>query len=215
MALTISTGYTFVSGEVVTPTKLNALGVPSLTAAADEVLGCTTTGTVTTITCTAAGRALLDDAAASNQRTTLGLGTIATQDASAVAITGGTITGVTSLTVANATVANLSRVSINKGTAALSDGATIATDCSLGNVFTVTLGGNRTLSNPTNMAAGASYAWIITQDGTGGRTLAYGTAFKFPGGTDPVLSTGAADVDIMTGISDGTSVYCATQKDFA
>lgn len=215
MALTISTGYTFVSGEVVTPTKLNAAGVPSLTAAADEVLGCTTTGTVTTITCTAAGRALLDDAAASNQRTTLGLGTIATQDASAVAITGGTITGVTSLTVANATVANLSRVSINKGTAALSDGATIATDCSLGNVFTVTLGGNRTLSNPTNMAAGASYAWIITQDGTGSRTLAYGTAFKFPGGTDPVLSTGAADVDIMTGISDGTSVYCATQKDFS
>lgn len=40
---------------------------------------------------TAAGRAILDDASAADQRTTLGLGTMATQAASAVAITGGTI----------------------------------------------------------------------------------------------------------------------------
>ena len=39
------------------------------------------------------GLSLIDDAAASNARTTLGLGTIATQDASSVAITGGTING--------------------------------------------------------------------------------------------------------------------------
>lgn len=40
---------------------------------------------------TTAGLALLDDATAADQRTTLGLGTIATQAASSVAITGGTI----------------------------------------------------------------------------------------------------------------------------
>lgn len=44
---------------------------------------------------TAAGRALLDDADADAQRTTLGLGTMATQNANNVAITGGTIDGVT------------------------------------------------------------------------------------------------------------------------
>ena len=53
------------------------------------------------VPCTAAGRALLDDAAASDQRTTLGLGTIATQSAASVAITGGTITGITDLAVAD------------------------------------------------------------------------------------------------------------------
>lgn len=47
----------------------------TLTAAADTLLGAVTTGAVTEITCTAAGRALLDDADASAQRTTLGLGT--------------------------------------------------------------------------------------------------------------------------------------------
>lgn len=54
-----------------------------------------------TYTITAAGAALLDDAAASNQRTTLGLGTIATQASDNVAITGGSVTGITDITVAD------------------------------------------------------------------------------------------------------------------
>lgn len=50
--------------------------------------------TVTLGAITAAGRALIDDANATAQRTTLGLGTMATQNANSVAITGGTIGGV-------------------------------------------------------------------------------------------------------------------------
>lgn len=50
--------------------------------ATDTLLGRATAGpgAVETIACTAAGRALLDDAAASDQRTTLGLGTSAVVD---------------------------------------------------------------------------------------------------------------------------------------
>ena len=44
---------------------------------------------------TAFGRSLVDDADAATARTTLGLGTLATQAASNVGITGGTIDGVT------------------------------------------------------------------------------------------------------------------------
>lgn len=51
--------------------------------------------TVTLGSITAAGRAILAAADATAQRTALGLGTMATQNANAVAITGGTIDGVT------------------------------------------------------------------------------------------------------------------------
>src|SRR5688572_18140193 len=73
------------------------------TALGDVILGEATgvAGTIQEIPCTAAGRALLDDANAAAQRTTLGLGTIATQAAATVAITGGTITGITDLAVAD------------------------------------------------------------------------------------------------------------------
>lgn len=99
---------------------------------------------------------------------------------------------------------------------ALTDGANIATNAALGNIFTVTLGGNRTLDNPTNLVAGRTYAWIVTQDGTGGRTLAYGSFFDFPGGTAPTLSTGAADVDLIVGIAISTTrILCTASLDFS
>ena len=81
---------------------------------------------------------------------------------------------------------------------ALTDGATIAVDMSLGNNFSVTLGGNRSLGDPSNVTAGQSGVIVVTQDGTGSRTLAYaGTKYKFAGGTAPTLTTTAAAVDVL------------------
>ena len=78
---------------------------------------------------------------------------------------------------------------------ALTDATSIATNLALSNNFSVTLAGNRTLANPSNTVAGQSGSIFITQDGTGSRTLAMGSNFKFAGGTAPTLSTTAAAVD--------------------
>jgi len=77
----------------------------------------------------------------------------------------------------------------------LTDGTNIAVDLNTGQNFTVTLGGNRTLSNPTNCVAGQVGSVFITQDGTGSQTLAFGSSWDFIGGTAPVLSTDAAARD--------------------
>lgn len=80
---------------------------------------------------------------------------------------------------------------------ALTDGATITPDFALANNYSVTLGGNRTLANPTNITAGQSGAIFISQDGTGSRTLAFGTYWDFPAGTAPTLTTTANAVDLL------------------
>ena len=67
--------------------------IAGLTSAAGKGIEFTGSGTAAVFDLTTAGKALLDDADATTQRTTLGLGTIATQNANNVALTGGTITG--------------------------------------------------------------------------------------------------------------------------
>lgn len=88
----------------------------------------------------------------------------------------------------------------------LSDGPTISTDASLGTHFRVTLGGNRTLANPTSASDGQRITWEIIQDGTGSRVLSYDTKFTF--GTDvtsPVLSTAAGLRDFITAIYNSSA----------
>jgi hypothetical protein len=67
--------------------------IAGLTSAANKGIQFTGVGTASVFDLTTAGKALLDDADASTQRTTLGLGTIATQNSNNVALTGGSITG--------------------------------------------------------------------------------------------------------------------------
>lgn len=80
---------------------------------------------------------------------------------------------------------------------ALTDGAAIALDASLGNAYTVTLAGNRTLSNPSNPSNGQVIQVYVTQDGTGSRTLAYDTAYDWGAAGAPTLTTTAAKTDLL------------------
>jgi len=97
---------------------------------------------------------------------------------------------------------------------ALTDATSITTDLALSNNFSVTLAGNRTLANPTNIVAGQAGSIFITQDGTGSQTLAYGTYFKFVGGTAPTLSTAAASVDrIDYVVASATKIHAVASLD--
>jgi len=78
----------------------------------------------------------------------------------------------------------------------LTDG-TVAVDLSLGNNFTLTLAEDSTLSAPTNATAGQSGVIVVTQDGTGNRTLGYNTAYKFAGGTVPTVTATANAVSVL------------------
>ena len=116
----------------------------------------------------------------------------------------GNITGAASTAVVlgiNTTSLNSTKFYVSGNSASevvtLTDGATITPDFSTGNNFTVTLGGNRTLANPTNTTVGQSGVLYIVQDGTGSRTLGLGTHWHFPAGSAPILTTTGGSVDVF------------------
>ena len=99
---------------------------------------------------------------------------------------------------------------------ALTDGTNISIDFNVGQNFTVTLAGNRTLDNPTNCVAGQVGSIFVVQDGTGSRTLAYGTSWDFPAGEAPVLSTDAAAIDRIDYIvHTSTDVHAVLTKAYS
>jgi hypothetical protein len=119
--------------------------ISGLTTTADQMIYTTSSDTYATASLTSAGRALLDDASASAQRTTLGLGTLATQDANSVAITGGTISGISNLS--------------DPGTSLQYTFSTTTTDSDPGS-------GNVRLNNATQNAATEIYIDDEDSDGT-------------------------------------------------
>ena len=97
---------------------------------------------------------------------------------------------------------------------ALSDGATITIDMATACHHSVTLGGNRTFAAPSNQAVGQAGSIFITQDGTGSRTAAFNSAFKFVGGTAPTLTTTASATDRIDYIIKSSNViHCAVSLD--
>lgn len=98
--------------------------------------------------------------------------------------------------------------------ATLTDGATITPDFNAGINFIVTLGGNRTLANPSNAKAGQSGVILVKQDGTGSRTLTWGANFKWPAATAPTLSTTASRVDKVFYFCESSSIiHVSCEKD--
>jgi hypothetical protein len=98
----------------------------------------------------------------------------------------------------------------------LSYGATVTPNFATANNFTLTLTGNATFANPSNLTAGQSGVIYLVQDGTGSRTLAYGSQYDFEGGTAPTLSTGANQIDVLVySVRTTGSILCRLLKNFS
>ena len=91
------------------------------------------------------------------------------------------------------------RVIAKKASAAeidtLSSAATVTPDFAASDNFTLTLGTNVTLANPTNLTPGQSGSIFLVQDAAGSRTLSFGSYWDFAGATAPTISAGANKVD--------------------
>jgi hypothetical protein len=99
----------------------------------------------------------------------------------------------------------VTQIGANTSLVTLTDAATIAFDASLGDDFKVTLAGNRTMGNPTNVTAGQTGHISVYQDATGSRTLAWSSNWNLPGGTAPTLTTTASAEDVFAFWAETTS----------
>ena len=105
-------------------------------------------------------------------------------DTTKLPLAGGTITGALVLDD-----------SVGATITAATSASTITLDLGASVHHSVTLAHNTTFADPSNEVVGQSGSIIITQDGTGSRTAAWNSAWKWAGGEAPTLTTTANAVD--------------------
>ena len=184
----------------------------SVTSAADKVPYFTGSGTADVATFTAAGRALVDDADASAQRTTLGLGTISTQDANNVSISGGSVTGLGSPSVASdaATKNYVDQAIAGLRTRIIAEAATTANidltaDLQNGDTLdgvTLVTGDRVLVKDQTDATANGLY--IVVASGTASRDPEHDTIAELSGGM-VVINQGT--------VNDNKIFLCTTDSD--
>lgn len=216
------------------PVDATLTALAAVVTAANKLIYAIAADTFATTDLTAAGRALLDDADAAAQRSTLGLGalsvlsqvTLAELDSSVNATQAEAEAGVentkfmTALRVAQAIVGAVrTYTKAQRGAVvSLTDAATVALDLSAANNFSLLLtsgvGATRQLGNPTNAVAGQSGVLVVTQDATGSRAISYGSNYKFAGGSAPALSTAANAVDYLSYyVESATRIFISANRD--
>ena len=116
----------------------------------------------------------------------------------------------TSPTLTTATITSL----VETKTAPAISSGTLTLNCSLGNVFAVSLNAaitTLTISNIPTTGNAFGITLVFTMDGTA-RAVTWGAAIKWSGGTSPTLTSTNAKVDIfvLTTWDGGTTWYAMT-----
>jgi hypothetical protein len=116
----------------------------------------------------------------------------------------------TTVTNSNITLKQFQETRVDLG----STGGNITLNMANGSIFAMTATSSISNIALSNAGVGASGTLIITQDGTGGKTLTTTSAWKFAGASK-TLTTTANAIDIISFFTDGTTVYAALSKGYA
>ena len=236
---TVSTSATITTGTIPNLTSSTAnitLGtIPTLTAGTTTSTAANiTNGTVQTLTASTATISVGTYSGLINSSTgtfsgaiNSTLGTIATLNSTTGTIGNftTTLTGDVTISTGSATVGTrvavlntaqqYSRAHNFAATALTITSGTVPWNLAENQVATLTVTTNSTMNTPTNPQAGSTYVMIVTQGTGGSNTLSFSTAYKFPGGTVPVLSTGSAQVDVVSFVSNGTVLFGVSSQNFS
>lgn len=209
-AFSVGTYSGFLSAGTTNATRGTVTTLNSTTGTITNLTAGTTTSTAENVT-----NGTIQTLTASTGSITVGtVGNLTTTLAGDLTISTGTATVGTRVAVLN-TAQQYSRAHNFAATALTITSGTIPWDLSQNQVATLSVTTNSTLNTPTNPQAGATYVLITTQGTGGSNTLSFSTAYKFPGGSAPVLSTGSSQVDVLSFVSNGTVLYGVSSQNFS
>jgi hypothetical protein len=180
--------------------------ISGLTTSANQMIYTTASDTYATTSLTAAGRAILDDADAAAQRTTLGLGTMATQAASSVSITGGSISGITDLAIADggtgASDAGTARTNLNVPTRT---GGDASGDWNIQAIRVTSSDGDRIASNKLPTSNPRSVRFDFATAGSVGTAGNYAGVMTYAPWDGTSASTGDSSYQLAFGNASGVN----------
>jgi hypothetical protein len=92
--------------------------------------------------------------------------------------------------------------------------ASITVDCSMGNVFELTLINDVTSLTFVNVGIG-SYVFVVKQDTVGSHTVTFPAGVLFAGGEALTITADASAIDVIGMFHDGTNYYVYPTQNFS
>ena len=210
--VTVSTSATITNGTITNGVIQNITAGTTTSTNATITNLSSTSGTIATLNSTTGTITTFNSTTGTIATSTIG--TLTTTLTGDVTISTGSATVGTRVAVLN-TAQQYTRAHNFAATALTITSGTVPWNLAENQVATLNVTTNATMNTPTNPQAGSTYVMIVTQGTGGSNTLSFSTAYKFVGGSAPVLSTGSAQVDVLSFVSNGTVLYGVASQNFS